>query len=324
MRPHHVVVGTGAELLDGSPRLFPGVDAERLSLPLEALPPFDQALVSWNVTAPPGSGFAVDLRVGRLASDLWSPWLEVGAYGAALPDGRAPKAWDRGRIDVDYFTADERFDRLQVRVRAAAIPGAAGPLEVARLAVCTTDRALVAAALARAPAGAGPASANAVPERSQQVEDESIRRRICSPTALAMVLAWRGVELPTVEVARAAYDAESGLYGNWPRAVQTAWTFGVPGYLARYSDWSEVEELLARGQPLIASIGVRAGELAGAPYEDTAGHLVVLTGADGAGGIRVNDPAAEPGSVARVYSRAELTRVWMARGGTAYVLLPRD
>ena len=138
-----------------------------------------------------------------------------------------------------------------------------------------------------------------------------------------MLLEHRGVSRPTQQVADLLYDKRHDIYGNWTRAVQGAFEFGVPGYLARFGDWKAVEEQLAAGQPLVISIAAKQGELAGAPYESTAGHLLVLTGFDGQGGAHVNDPAVSDAATgARTYSRADLERVWMARGGTSYVLLP--
>jgi hypothetical protein len=62
-----------------------------------------------------------------------------------------------------------------------------------------------------------------------------------------------------------------------------------------------------------------------APYKSLdEGHLIVLTGLDGRGGVFVNDPAAgsaEQGQ--RVYSMHDLTTAWMSLGsGTAYILGP--
>ncbi|RMF72419.1 MAG: hypothetical protein D6744_16875 [Planctomycetota bacterium] len=117
------------------------------------------------------------------------------------------------------------------------------------------------------------------------------------------------------------------MYGNWPRNVQAAYEFGVPGYLRRFSQWSEVEATIAAGQPLIISIRVgEPGALHGAPYETTAGHLIVLTGFAENGDVWVNDPAgATPAEGVLRYSRADLEKAWMrGSGGLAYVLLRAD
>jgi len=62
--------------------------------------------------------------------------------------------------------------------------------------------------------------------------------------------------------------------------------------------------------------------LPAAPYSDTDGHLIVLTGFAGNGDVTVNDPAVRDAAEGRrVYPRADLERVWMSNGArTAYVL----
>ncbi|MFN5662885.1 MAG: C39 family peptidase, partial [Planctomyces sp.] len=146
--------------------------------------------------------------------------------------------------------------------------------------------------------------------------------RLCSPTSVSMVLAHAGNAAVVAQVAERAYDADNDIYGNWPRNVQAAFTMGLPGYLTRFSDWSQVERTLRAGQPIIASIQVRPGELRNAPYEKTAGHLIVLEGLTADGDVMVADPAvatAREGQL--VYRRDDMTRVWLDRvDGTAYIL----
>ena len=135
-----------------------------------------------------------------------------------------------------------------------------------------------------------------------------------------MVLAYHGVDVPTTDVAARAYDETHDIYGNWPRAIQTAWSFGVPGYLARFDGWGPVERLVASGSPVVVSIRVAEGELAGAPYASTSGHLLVVVGFE-PDAVLVNDPAApDAASVRRKYARDELGRAWLGHGGVAYVL----
>lgn len=141
-----------------------------------------------------------------------------------------------------------------------------------------------------------------------------------------MVMAYRGVDRPTADVVAACYDSVHEIWGNWPQCVQGAYSLGVPGYLARFSDWSAVERLIADGQPLVISIRVdEEGGLAGAPYRTSDGHLLVLTGFDADGNVAVNDPAARNAEKGRAtYRRCDLEQAWMrATGGVAYVLLPR-
>jgi hypothetical protein len=289
---------------------------------------FNEAVISWNVATPPGSGFGVEVRVGRTADDFWSPWLYVGDWGAP-PPGEQCTSFDGGQIDTDYFRSAERYDRIQYRIRAAA--EAASELHVERVAVCVSDTTGIPPSIWQADTRlelSAPPSAwqrrLPVPFRTQATTDPTMAGQICSPTSLAMVLEYRGVERPTAEVARTAFDPTHEIFGNWPRNIQAAYALGVPGYLDHFADWADVERCIAADQPLIISIRFRRGELQGAEYNSTGGHLIVLTGFEGDDRVAVNDPAfRDPAKGQRTYTRAELERVWLReRGGLAYILLP--
>ncbi|MCB9849479.1 MAG: DUF1460 domain-containing protein [Phycisphaerales bacterium] len=294
---------------------------------------FNQALLSWNIDAPPHVGYSVEARVGRQRDDSWTDWLRIADRGTLQPQPVAGTASGAMYIDTDYLWSEERYDRLQYRVRAVCGPIPNSPatayakLRIARVDVTFTDTSDLLTSL---PAPSAPASPPEerwqrrlpVPFRSQKAEREAIRGKICSPTSVSMVLAYRGVDRPTEEIAETIYDHTNGIYGNWPRAVQEAYSYGVPGYLDRFADWSRVEALIAQDQPLIISIEAKDGELPGAPYKSTEGHLLVLVGFDQDGNVLVNDPASptpEQGMIA--YTRADLENVWwLPRSGTAYIL----
>ena len=294
---------------------------------------FNEVVVSWNVDAPAGAGCCIEIRVGRRFGDSWSPYLHIGDWGDVLPAGEPLVECEQGKIDVDYFRSQQRFDRLQYRIRAASDLAEDASLRVERIAVCVSDSTGIPPAVAGEPAFVETPPPAAwqrrlpVPFRSQATKVPDLVSRICSPASVAMVLAYRGVDCETEEVAAACYDPGHDLYGNWPRAIQAAYTFGIPGYLARFSRWEDVERMIAVGQPLVISIRVdEQSELTGGRYRATEGHLLVLTGFDTDGNVTVNDPAyRDPAKGQATYLRRDLEYVWMrARGGLAYVLLPRD
>lgn len=282
--------------------------------------PFNELLPSWNVEVPEDGGFVVELRAAETQESTWSPWLRVGAWGKQ-PDVKKVVKFDGGRIAIDYMIARKRMRRVQYRIIAS---GAVQTLR--RFALCFSDRTGKATP---APPSPVPISGRwdrrlPVPFKTQKIDDERLAGRICSPTSVAMLLAYRGVDRPAAEVARRLFDADHDIYGNWTNAVQGAFTYGVPGFVARFAHWSEVQAMIARGQPLIISIAAKEGELTGAPYEKTAGHLLVLCGFDGKGGVTVNDPAARDAKRGQItYSMKELEHVWLRRGGTSYVLLQK-
>ena len=316
---------------------------------------FNEAVVSWNVDTPPDTGFCVELRVGSRFHDSWSPWLYVDGWGDVLPQGERVTEFEDGKLDVDYFRSDQRFDRIQYRIRAANDGDQPADLHVRRVAVCVNDLtgippALMAGADPGHQVGCGlphhpgercvqthptktapPAEAwqrrLPVPFRTQATENPQMVGKLCSPTSVAMMLEFHGVNPTNEDVANTCYDPVHKIYGNWPRAIQAAYTYGVPGYLDCFSDWNEIKHMIAAGQPLVMSIRAKGeGELTGAYYDATGGHLLVLVGLEDDDHIAVNDPAyRDPEKGQRTYLREDLENVWMrARGGLAYVLLPRE
>ena len=280
--------------------------------------PFDELLLSWNVDTPAGAGFAVEVAVGD--GDGWSPWLHIGDWGRLPADRERVTTFEFGAIEVDVLRTRRLFSHLRYRISAWGSPGGE-PIDVHLVAINVTDTSRLDSIRPGAPSLAARGAGLAVPARSQRLEDPALASRICSPTAVAMVLAHHGLDLPTARVAELIYDEQHDLYGNWPRAVQAAFELGVPGTLVRLSSWRAVEHFLARGIPLVVSVRVAPGELRGAPYAETQGHLLVITGFDGQDGVRVNDPAAETlDGVLRLYQREDLERVWMRRGGVAYAI----
>lgn len=274
---------------------------------------FDELLPSWNVDPPEGSAFRVEVQVAGSEPASASPWLDLGGQGEWPEAERAGTSFDGGRVAVDIALLEAPRRRWRWRVAARG-----EPVLVRSVHACFTDR----DRLATLDPGPEPLAVRVeVAPRHQQAEGPELGSRICSPTSVAAVLAYRGADHPTAEVAALLYDAENDLYGNWNRAVQGAWTLGVPGYLTRVSTWEEAARFIEGGTPLVISIGALAGQLTGAPYRKTAGHLLVLCGFDGEGRAIVMDPACPVGDDApRRYYLSELETVWLRRGGFAYVL----
>lgn len=280
--------------------------------------PFHELLLSWNVETSSDIGLAFEARVGR-GPDGWSPWLYFGEWNTVRPQD-AEVEFENGRIDVDHFTSDVYWERVQVRVTARFSEHPAGDAwgAVQRLHLCFTDRRVLSSFQTPVPRTR---AALPVPVLSQREQDPEIAARICSPTSLAMVLGLAGIEATPRDVALRAYDASFDIFGNWPRSIQAAHSFGIPGYVTRFASWRPIDKQLALGNPVILSIAFGKGELDGAPLEESSGHLVIVVGFDDQGDVIVNDPAGESaGRVRRVYRRDQLTRAWLGHGGTVYVL----
>jgi len=253
----------------------------------------------------------------------------IGLARMAQPAGapamsRAPV--DGVRAAVDCFELERSLDaaELEVRVHDAGDPQAvtAGAVVV----VSVRPLKLSPPSPRSEPLTAPPTTPVdlPVPAASQMREAPGIARAICSPTSLAMVLAyWRGDEAP--DVAGLAADArcpESGLYGVWPANLAAAARRGMDGAIRCFDDLEEAVALLRGGTPLVVSVRFDTGELPGAALERTSGHLMVLRGVRG-GEAWVNDPAAaDPAEVPRPLPLDAFARAWLARRGVAYVLWP--
>ena len=305
---------------------FKGVHTSRV---ISAAFPFNDVVPSWNVDCPLGAGFIVELRFGRADDDLWTPYYYLGTWGTAPAPAVKIQHDQNGDVDTDYFRSTNRFDRLQYRVHLCS--PRKGPLPVLRRIGLAYSNTLNDADLARRfrkPVDPGPQEKWArrlpVPFRSQKWEAKEVRGSVCSPTSVSMVLEYYGVKLPTSRVYELVYDAEFKLYGNWARAVQTACHFGVPGYIERFGDWNAVKRHITAGRPVIASIRVDKGQLRNAPYRESNGHLLVITGFDGKGGVHFNDPAgATPEQGVITHPIEDVEKIWFQRGGVGYVLLGR-
>jgi hypothetical protein len=291
--------------------------------------PFNDLVPSWNVEVPEQTGFMAEIRVGRKEADTWTTWYYFGVWGIApapVPAGRAIGDAD-GVIDVDTFRSTKTFDRIQYRF--TLLTAAAGQSPTIRRVAMAYSNTLDDAALAarfRKPIDPGPPAGWVrrlpVPWRSQTVEEERIRHSICSPTSVSMVMQFYGINVPTSQVARTVYDSTYRMYGNWIRAVQTAYSFGIVGHLERFGDFEGVKRHIAAGHPVIASIRIDKGDIRIAPTRSSNGHLVVITGFDDKGNVCINDPAGKtPESGVVTYDQQDMKKIWLDHGGVGYVLL---
>lgn len=318
---HPLIPFVGAE--DGPPfPAVPAVDFDAAAAqeavytsPVLEFEPFDVAVVSWNARHAADCGFGVEVSVAPQADGAFSPWLWIGEWNVAVRPAQRREQAEGVRIDVDTLVADTPMRAMRLRVRARSTRAGEPRFALDRLSVATWS----------APS-APPTAADAVPPlyvpfRSQRSAPEDLASRLCSPTSLAMVLAYHGIDVNVLELAQRAYDPFHDIYGNWNRAVQAAYSFGLPGQVERLRDWSRAAECLSKRQPLVISIAAKPGQLRGAPYASTQGHLLVLRGWSGDGRVAVNDPAAAKAAEGVVeYAREDLDVVWLRRGGTTYVL----
>lgn len=296
--------GGGLALSEGSP------EGEWISPTFACDPVFDWAVASWN-----GSGHAIEVQVRTAASDGWGPWFSYGRWSEggsrhSLPVQAFPGA---GRLETDTLRLEQPSSRWQMRIR----------LEEASL-----KRLFLATALSGT-SGEGAPWREAwgvdlpVPCFSQMVYPDG-GRSWCSPTSLAMVLAyWGRAESIPGQVVPGVYDQAYQGHGNWPFNVAYAGSRGFVACVDRFTRFADLERRIAAGIPVIASVAYQRSWLENAPIHLTGGHLLVVRGFTPEGDVIVNDPAAaDDDGVRLVYRRDQFRRAWLDRAGVVYLIWP--
>ena len=297
---------------------------------------------SWEATTPGRTLVRVELRAqdatGRTGT--WDTVADWARTNRPVPRRTwSGQADDLGRVSADTWFATTAVTAYQVRVTLMRPKGSSKAVSLERVgAVASAD-----ASAPRATSQPGPAAGTVlpVPTYSQMVHGGHYPawggggEAWCSPTSLAMVLAYHGIApTPTGitaghadavvdHTAKMVYDNGYRGTGNW--AFNTAYAATLAGgdsYVTRMRDLREAEDHIVAGVPLIVSIAFGRNQLTGAPISASNGHLLVVVGFEADGDVVVNDPAgATNAAVRRVYDRAQFERIWIAAsGGTAYVV----
>ena len=257
--------------------------------------------------------FAFRFELSVMTAAGWSPWVATTTVGSA--DFFSYPAVDGIESQIDVWISKESISEVKLRVRVRGSRDVAAlfaPPWLVTLSVCDG------AEVRPSSVAPGERARLSVPALSQLDTDPALAPRICSPTSVAMVLGYLGAGVSPERLAGEMFHPALDLYGVWPAAICAAGRRGVLGYLLRFPDWAAAAWCLDHGLPIVASVRYEAGELTGAAIPATTGHLVVLTGYDGAD-VLVNDPAAAAGTVPRRYRRRELENVWLERAGVSYV-----
>lgn len=149
---------------------------------------------------------------------------------------------------------------------------------------------------------------------------------ICAPTCVTMVANYfTGGSFKIQGVAPSCYDPVSPIsYGVWGINVAVLSSLieasGWLAYVAKFSAWSQVEDCILNGEPVIASISWKPGELYGVLQEKSAGHMVVIVGFTKDGNVIVNDPLS---SSPVIYDRQAFWHCWQRNGdGIVYIVQP--
>ena len=162
-----------------------------------------------------------------------------------------------------------------------------------------------------------------VPPYSQMSLPDAIRKRVCAPVCLAMLMAYQGQNVDLEAFTALNRHPASGLYGVWPQNILTLNHHGISASVRYFKSIRELIQLLDQGVPVPVSIAFAKGALAGAPLSKTAGHVLVVTGIQD-GRVHVNDPAAAtPEQVPRTYDLSAFCKAWLNHHGIGYIISPQ-
>jgi hypothetical protein len=290
--------------------------------------PFTELLPSWNVATPTDTGVVFHVRTRDAATDRWTPWLRIGAWGRYTSRLRTD-ACEFGKVDTDTLFLDRPANAYQVRaaLQSFDLDRAVTP-SIRRIAVTYSGALDESSAWAKqSHPDPGPSQRWArdlkVPYRAQGDNASAVTGMTCSPTSVSMVLHYWGVDRPTMENALAIWDDHNDLFGNWSNNTQRASELGMDAWLQRFRNWDQVKEEIAQGHPVVASINFAKGTVPDYPiYAGTDGHLIVIRGFDPDGKVIVNDPASKAKGDGVRYSQSALTHAWFGNGGVGYVIRP--
>ncbi len=282
---------------------------------------FTELLATFNATFPARTGVVLETRVK--VGEAWSPWLYVQSWGQTLTPPARVNKFEQGEVEVDILELKAPASAYQLRVTLQSFShdAAVSPL-LRRASVCYSGDTGSPPYRQPLPADLNWARDLGVPFRPQG--DASVPKplwsQICSPTCTTMVMEHFGKNLPTLDNAEAIFDPHYDMFGNWGRAVSRAGEQGFDAYLIRVRSLDDAKKYVAAGQPLIASIQFKKGEVEGFLYPQTAGHLIVIRGFTADGDAIVNDPASREKGNGVIYKAAELEKAWFRPGGVAYVI----
>lgn len=290
---------------------------------------FSEVLPSWNIDLPPGTGYVTQLRV-RGTTGAWSDWYYVNGFKAVWDIPFKKNTFNaHGKIDEDHWVGNAPAKLVKYRVWLFTVnPGRTPALRRFFMHIRGYPEHNSNYRNPDAPAPGPIAAAGElapsvmldVPWRSQSILGREIRGETCCPTSVAMILEKNGRDEITTDVARMVYDFDTKKFGVWPRASQVMSEFGLRAWVHRFRNLDDARRMLATGQPIIASIKAKEGELPEAPYRRTNGHIIVIIGYDESGFI-VNDPATSDPKKGRgvYYSNDGMQKAWIDNGGVAII-----
>lgn len=281
--------------------------------------PWNELIPSWNLVST-NSGLQIEVRVRK--GESFSKWYHLGHWAVQTNQFLRQSVREQddafAKVATDTLVTASPAREFELRVTLAG-------RDVARLDLLTV--ALTDTTVSQ-PGGGSFADAWGkelkVPERSQTIYPEGINEW-CSPTSLSMILGFWSAQSKRLEldldvptVAGLVNDPHWPGTGNWPFNTAFAGSFpGLRAYVTRLDDLKNLEQWIASGIPLAASVS--NDRLKGLATSGS-GHLIVPIGFTATGDLIANDPGRS--QVRQVYPRGRFANAWAVSHQTVYIVHP--
>jgi hypothetical protein len=310
---------------EGFERTISGSKVVILSPRLEVLP-WNELLVSWNASCPPGTTLTVAARA--FESERATRFYTIGHWSAEPGTNRVSVRHERdadAAVDTETLICRRLMNAAQVRLTLRGTNGTSPQLKL--LSFSSLNSSI--SPTTNAPNHTAWGRVLEVPERSQLGYKGG--SGWCSPTSLSMLLGyWSGqlhradLDVPVPETARQVNDVVYGGTGNWAFNMAYAGSFdGMRAWAARFDDFRQVEDWIAAGIPVALSVSFDL--LNGKAVDQNNGHLIVVVGFTETGDVVVNDPWPNPkkeNRVRKIFPREQVIRAWQRSKQTVYLVVP--
>ena len=288
--------------------------------------PFNEAVLSWNVDAPPGTG--IETEIQTQIGERKSRWYHMGRWSqdAKIFPRESVKGQKDEDGDVETDTLALKNPAEKFRLRLTLKPDGAGTLPKLKfLGVSLIDTKASNDPLEPLKTVWG--KEIVVPGKPQSGYPDS--KGWCSPTSTDMTLSFWSkrlnrpeLDMPVPDAAHAIFDKAYDGTGNWSFNMAYAGSFPkIRAYVSRFSDIRELESWVEMGLPVVVSVSYDL--LKGKTIDNDPGHLMVCDGFTESGDIVLNDPAHHPekGEACRkVFSRAYFLKGWKRSRNTVYLI----
>ncbi len=298
---------------------------------VEVSKPFSTAIPSWAAKTSGDSWIEVELRAESRGE--WTGFYRLGRWDMRH-EGSARRSFDAqrnqyGRVATDTLVLTEPCQKIQARVLLCGLPEP--QLDAFYLA-------LGGASTSQLAHGRLPFVLEIeVPLRSQMIYPNG-GNVWCSPTSVTMMLAYwysrtSSEQLASFNTLQAVpeiavplvYDPEYDGHGNWIFNTAFAASQGMVAHVAQFRSLDDLTPWLQAGVPVVISVAWKQGTLQNAAIPSSNGHLLIVTGFDGEGGVWTADPAgATADEVRRRYDAVELESAWQNNSsGAVYLIYPQ-